>query len=171
VSIHARSRAGDRCKHVAIQALGVSIHARRPASAPSRCFNSRPLASGRPPRPCAHAGCPFQFTPARERATCADTQVLLCRFNSRPAASSASCGRFQFTPARERATAKGQAVAVQVFQFTPARERATGRRVRDVLCEFQFTPARERATPSDRTCRCRASFNSRPLASGRRERP
>ena len=82
VSIHARSRAGD--------------NSARTVSILKRCFNPRPLASGRPCLMIVRSvRTKFQSTPARERATPWSRATM------------STFGWFQSTPARERATPDG----------------------------------------------------------------
>ena len=144
VSIHARSRAGDRTASLIFDPHKVSIHARSRAGDDARrfcrghrgSFNPRPLTSG---RPAIASNCfsgdsfnPRPLTSGRhsQRITYSDS----ASFNPRPLTS----GRrdrgwklkhpclFQSTPAHERATMVSPAGGPSAtFQSTPAHERAT----------------------------------------------
>ena len=166
VSIHARSRAGDP------RLLPIQPN--------SRCFNPRPLTSGRHQPISSCKGSPkFQSTPAHERATrtaVRSTRRVDVSIHARSRAGDPlPCVRryalrlFQSTPAHERATEAERAMEWREG-FNP-RPLTSGRPVAIVqhaeCAKFQSTPAHERATQTERASARADSFNPRPLTSGR----
>ena len=145
VSIHARTRAGDKTE--------------RTITRRARCFNPRPHACGRRPSTTPRPSVAGVSIHARTRAGDGNSSGATdsgVGFNPRPHA----CGRLRHPSARNNE---------DVFQSTPARVRATATTsAPDVAGAFQSTPARVRATwrswGSRRRTRC---FNPRPHACGR----